>query len=163
MRHRSGTTTHALRYVPWRIDESFVRRSFRVARLFWTAERPNLSLRERFDLFHRRRHCRGSPRDEVYFHAAVAIRGASLGSPALLLRRMRGGSADACPRFRSLVSANPIDPDARRIDLGAGGGTAAQHRGGVQRTLFVERNGRPATATRRRRGIRLFTGRSVSD
>src|SRR4051794_26372041 len=144
-------------------DESFVRRSFRVARLFWTGEGFNLSLRQRFDLFHRRRHCRGSPRDEIDFHAPVTIPGAGLGSPALLLSRMRGGSAYPCPRFRSLVGANPIDPDARWIDLGTRGGTATQHCGGVQRTLFIEGNGGLATATRHPRRIRFFTGSAVAD
>src|SRR5207302_2143866 len=95
--------------------------------------------------------------------ASVAIRLAGLCTSALFLSSTSRSSADTWSRFRSLVSANPIDPDTRWIDLTARSSTAAQHRSAVQCTLLIERNRRSTTATRHRRCVDLFFSSAVPD
>jgi hypothetical protein len=103
--------------------------------LFGASERLDLIFRQRLGILHCRRHGGAATWDQVDFDAAVSVRFGGLRALAFLGVR---GSARTRSGFRRLVSADPINPDAGRIDLGAGAGAAAENSCSIQYALLIE-------------------------
>src|SRR4051794_36299525 len=92
------------------------------AGLFRAAESLDFTLGQRLRILHGRRHAGAVVGHQVDFDTPILIGFAGFRSLALL---GVGGSALAGPRFRSLVGADPIDLNARWVNLSAGAGAAA--------------------------------------
>src|SRR5947209_9396392 len=94
---------------------------------------------ERPCILDRRRIRRAGVRHKVDLNAAVLVGLGRFLALTFFLRGQVRGAAETRLRIRGLIGPDPIDLDARRIDLAAGAGSTAQDGSGVERALFIER------------------------